>query len=51
MTATSQSSAPTASELTQSSVGVRAILNIARRWHLNDRDLGILLGGVSVPSI
>lgn len=35
----------------QSSVAVKAILRIAELWQLNDRDLGTIMGGVSVPSI
>jgi uncharacterized protein (DUF2384 family) len=34
-----------------SSVAAKAVLNIAQLWRLSDRDLSIVLGGVSVPSI
>lgn len=43
--------APSAQRASQSSVAAKAALRIAEQWHVNDRDLSILLGGVSVPTI
>lgn len=34
-----------------SSIAIKAVLGIARLWRLSDRDLSIMLGGISVPSI
>lgn len=36
---------------TQSNAAIQAVLRIAERWRLNDRDLSTLMGGVSIPSI
>ncbi|RJS92694.1 antitoxin Xre-like helix-turn-helix domain-containing protein [Salinisphaera sp. Q1T1-3] len=35
----------------QANAAVKAVLRIAERWQLGDADLGIALGGVSVPTI
>lgn len=35
----------------QSCVAIKAALRIANKWDVRDRDLSILLGGISIPTI